>query len=550
MRKQYRSPLRASIHETAEGLQSLPEAARSYRQEWTPSSRMKTLFTKLACALLLLAPHLAAQTQVPTITQVYNFGDATALSPSAYAFVSGTNLGPNPEVILGATQCELFYVSNTLLSFQVPSGTATGATTVTVQTEAGPSQPFAVTITPTSPAIVDRELIPPASYFTSLTSNLLKFPTPSPGDYVYVFVDGVGPARPPVPPQIQIDGNNVPVLAASTNVLYIGPSLTASLGEVPEFEILINPLLSGGTHTLQAFAGGLASPPVTFTVIANGLYTSQTGLAFNAVQDGPAVPSQSFSVLNGLGLTNFSVTTSTVSGGAWLSVSPLTGSTPGPGGVPIQVNANASNLATGTYYGNLSIASPDAPNSPQSVTVVLNVSATAAPSIDKTGLIFVRNTTGANPPAQTVTAFNPAVASVSFTASLQGAGAGFFQATPSTGSVGSGQSLPINIQLAASIPVGVTTAQLTLSFSDGTIRTVSLVLIVAPGINSAATMTPAATSCTPTNCFRCLPCWATASASQQRGQLRSRQRSSTIVVIPWMRARPWSPSPMATRPWS
>ncbi|HME06499.1 MAG TPA: IPT/TIG domain-containing protein [Bryobacteraceae bacterium] len=454
---------------------------------------------KLACCLALLAFHLTAQTQLPTITKVDNFGGASALSASAYAFVTGTNLGTNPEVLLGATQCELFYISDTVLSFQVPSGTATGASTVTVQTAAGTSHPFAVAITPTSPAIVDRNLIPPAGYFTSLTSNLLKFPTPSPGDYVYVFVDGVGPSRPPVPPQIQIDGNNVPVLSAGTNVLYIGPSLTASLGEVPEFEIRI-PSLPGGKHTLQAIAGGLASPAVTFTIINNGLFTSQTGLTFNAAQGGPAVPSQSFSVLSGSGTINFSVVTNTIGGGAWLSAAPVAGgSTVDTAGAPIQVQANASKLATGAYYGNVTIASPDAPNSPQSVTVVLNVSATAAPSIDKTGLIFVRNTTGPNPPAQTVTAFNPSAGPVSFTASLQGAGASFFQVTPATGAVASGQSQPINVQLATAIPVGVTMAQLTLSFSDGTIRTVSLLLIVAAGVGSSAdSATPDTSSCTPT----------------------------------------------------
>src|SRR2546427_5122552 len=101
---------------------------------------------------------------------------------------------------------------------------------------------------------------------------------------------------------------------------------------------------------MRAIAGGVASPAITFTIIARGLFTSQTGLTFNSVQGGPAIPSQSFSVLSGAGTLNFSIATSTLSGGAWLSATPLTGSsTVAAAGAPIQVQANSSGLALGTY---------------------------------------------------------------------------------------------------------------------------------------------------------------------------------------------------------
>ena len=62
-----------------------------------------------------------------------------------------------------------------------------------------------------------------------------------------------------------------------------------------------------------------------FTIIARGLFTSQTGLTFDATQGGPPIPSQSFSVLTGSGTINFSLTASTVSGGPWPSANPLVG---------------------------------------------------------------------------------------------------------------------------------------------------------------------------------------------------------------------------------
>ena len=433
---------------------------------------------RYTCSLLFLAVTLAGQTQPPTVTTLRNFGNGTPLSPAAYAFLYGTNFGTNPKVFLGSTQCQLFAVSDTYLSFQVPAGASPGTATLTVQTSAGTSAPYSFPLSPTSPLIVLNTVTPPYSYFFDLTSTFIPLPTPSPGDRVYFYVDGVGPARPPVPPQIRIDGNNVPVLAATTFNAYIGGSVT---GPVPAFQIQI-PSLTGGPHTMQAIAGTATSPSITFTVINRGLFTSQTGLTFNAMQGGPAIPNQSFSVLSGSGTINFSLTTSTVSGGTWLSASPASGtSTVLTAGAPIQVQANPSGLAIGTYYGSISIASPDVPNSPQVVTVVLNVSAQAAPSISKTGAIFVAAAGGANPAAQTIAAFNPTVGTLSFTSSLQGTGASRFKVTPATGNITSGQSQPISIQATTTgLPPGINTAKLTLSFSDGTIRTAILLLIETP----------------------------------------------------------------------
>jgi uncharacterized protein (TIGR03437 family) len=443
---------------------------------------------KLASVLLFLVFRLAGQSQAPNVTNVINFAAGRALSPSSYAFIFGTNLGANPSVFLGNTLCELYYFNDTFVSLQIPAGAATGAATLTVQTAAGSSAPFSVTITPTSPAIVAAGLTEPFSYFFNLASPT-KLPTPSPGDFVFLFVDGVGPTRPPVAPVIQIDGNNVPVLETTTLLLPIG-NLAASMGQVPAFAIQI-PSLAGGPHTLRAIAGALTSSAVMFTSIARGLYTSQTGLTFQAVQGGPGVPSQSFSVLTGTGTANFSLTTSTISGGSWLSATPLVGTTTvATAGAPIQVQANASNLAIGTYYGRVTIASPDVPNSPQVVTVVLNVSAKGSPSISKTGLIFTGTASGANPPSQTITAFNPAAASVSFTSSLQGAGAGSLQVTPATGNIASGQSQALAIQaVSGNVPAGAVSAKLTLSFSDGTTRTVNLLLILIPGALNSSSFT-------------------------------------------------------------
>ena len=453
---------------------------------------------KFIYGILLLATSLAAQTQPPTITAVTNFGGGRQFSPSAYAFVFGTNFGTSPKVFAGTTPCQLFSISDTYFSVQIPFGISTGAIPLTVQTAAGTSAPFPINIAATSPVIGLNTVQPPFGYLFDLTPGFTPIPTPSPGQRVYMYIDGVGATRPPIPPQIQIDGKDVPVLIATTFGAFIGGNV---IGDLPAFEIQI-PSVNGGLHTLQAIAGGVASPAVQITIISRGMFTSQTGLTFNAAQGGPPVPSQSFAVLSGSGTINFSLTTSTVSGGVWLSATPSSGtSTFLTAGAPIQVQANPANLAIGSYYGSVTIASPDVPNSPQTVTVVLNVSAKTGPTVSKTGLIFVGAPGGANPAAQTITAFNPSTVGItSPTLSLQGGGAGAFKVTPGAGGITSGQSQSFTIQpTVATLPAGLYKATLTLSFSDGTIRTVNLLLVVAPGgTGFSSAFRGANTSCTPT----------------------------------------------------
>ncbi len=445
---------------------------------------------KITSGVLFLAVNIAAQTQPPVISEIGNFDGYNSFSPASYAFVYGTNLGSSPAVFIGSASCQTFSITGNYVSVQIPAGIAPGPYTMTVQTAAGTSNAFPVTITPTSPAIVLNNATPPFSYFFDATSGFLAVPTPSPGDRVFIYVDGVGPTRPPVPPQILIDGQNVPVLLSTTFQALIGTS-TAAPGPVPAFQIQI-PALPGGTHTLQAIAGSGASPIDQFTIIATGLFTSQTGLTFNAVQGGPAPPGQSFGVLNGVGTISFSLAPSTVSGGAWLAATPSAGtSIEFSAGAPIQVQVNPSGLAIGTYYGSVTISAPNVPNSPQTVTVVLNVTAKSGPTVDKSGLIFIGATGGASPPSHAITAFNPALVNISYTAMLQGSSA--FTVTPMTGTLASGASQAFTVQAATSgLAAGAYQSTLTISFSDGTVRTVGVLLVIATGaISSSTSLGPA-----------------------------------------------------------
>jgi len=118
---------------------------------------------------------------------------------------------------------------------------------------------------------------------------------------------------------------------------------------------------------------------VRAVITASGptLVLGQTGLTFTGVAGGGALAAQSVNVVNsGTGGLNW--TTSVVSGASWLSVSPPSGSSnSGGGAVPLQAAANVSGLAAGAYYGLVQVSAGGVPNTPQYITVVLNVAPAA-----------------------------------------------------------------------------------------------------------------------------------------------------------------------------
>jgi len=114
---------------------------------------------------------------------------------------------------------------------------------------------------------------------------------------------------------------------------------------------------------------------ITVSAIQQLLVLSQTGLTFTSVVGGGPVPSQRVAIVNGgQGGMAWSVSSATVSGGGWLSAAPSSGrSVAGAVAPAIEVSVNPAGLAPGDYYGQVQVSSSDAPNSPQPVTVVLNI---------------------------------------------------------------------------------------------------------------------------------------------------------------------------------
>ena len=231
------------------------------------------------------------------------------------------------------------------------------------------------------------------------------------------------------------------------------------------------------------------------------LRLSRTGFTFVAVQAGPTPPAQTLAVQNsGRGILPFTVATSTLSGGDWLSASPLSGAADATTQPLLTVRANPGALAPGVYFGLVTVNSTVADNAPQSAVVLMQVLATGqapAPIVDPAGLIFTSNT------PQSITLGNVRTAASNYTIAAPNFPdkQTWFQlpAAALTGTILPGQTAQIQIRpVIDGIKPGQYRAQLSIRFApDNVTRVVELLLVIAN--NSAADpKLRAAGSCKPT----------------------------------------------------
>jgi uncharacterized protein (TIGR03437 family) len=244
--------------------------------------------------------------------------------------------------------------------------------------------------------------------------------------------------------------------------------------------------------TVSAVDSVSAVLPVTLSVSApNGrILLSQSGLNFTAVAQGGAALAQSFWILNiGQGSMNWSAKASTLAGGAnWLKVSPASGTVVQPflDSSQVSVTVDQSGLAAGDYYGRIQI-NAGAANSPQIITVALTVlpaGSTPGPEVRPSALVFT-GIAGVNPGSQDVTLGNLKAQPDSYVSSVISRS---FTYLPASAGVAPNQPatlrvLPDFTKLSAG---AVDRGTITLQFSDGTARTISVLSVAAPATTTAA----------------------------------------------------------------
>ena len=270
--------------------------------------------------------------------------------------------------------------------------------------------------------------------------------------------------------------------------------------------------LAPGTYTgsLTVTAAGAAQTiPVIMTINSfdQALLLSQSGLSFLGISQGGVVPPQTFGVANiGSGGVNWTVSKSTLSGGPdWLRVTPASGTSDAAAStVPVvTVSVDPSILPAGKYYGLVRVDAPNAANSPQVLTVSLQV----LPPGSDIGAVtqpaevsFFTSASQGSPGSKDLFLYNVAAAPKSFR-SLVSADPGLRVVTlPSDGTLDPQQPTRVVVQpFTEGLAPGTYNGSLTIQFDDGLVRSLKFSVVVSAG---SANLTPGARSadaaCSPT----------------------------------------------------
>ena len=258
-------------------------------------------------------------------------------------------------------------------------------------------------------------------------------------------------------------------------------------------------------------AGGLTSIPVTMTVTGEQglLQLSQTGMSFRVEEGSNPLPTF-FYIQEALGrVINWQAGASTVSGGAWLGVSPATGAT-GPQS-SADVTLNTSRLEPGRYYGRIAVTSSQAANSPQTATVALVVEPQGAllpPELGVKGLGFVAPPRLVNPISRGVSIGNPTARTHTLEISTTFPGSPvFFNATVENPRLPAGARATLAVRVNASqLTAGVYRGFVDIGFAaGGPAARLEVMLVVAAGapggplfLTEGDAGRPDQTACTPT----------------------------------------------------
>jgi len=255
----------------------------------------------------------------------------------------------------------------------------------------------------------------------------------------------------------------ITVTPSSGSVGIFGTNLTVSVipGAMP------NGTYAG--HFTVTFTASGQSPVtgsvnLTINVPPRTISASPASLSFAYDIGGARPNAQSIAVSSNFAGVSFSVSTVTSDGGSWIAINPVSGSTP----ATISVSVDPSGLQPGTYTGNLSVTSPNASNSPQTVPITLNVSSQ----------VVFTYAIGSDPPNQQCFILKSSPSGQAFSASTSGET--WLSVSPTSGAT------PRSICVAID-PTGLQsgTYQSVVTFSVG--LTIHVFLTVVPGTTLSVT---------------------------------------------------------------
>jgi hypothetical protein len=203
-------------------------------------------------------------------------------------------------------------------------------------------------------------------------------------------------------------------LTAASSVLTTPATIVAYVLPVPG----MGPGTYNGTiSVIPAYAGGVVQTvSVSLRVSSGGSLTANPNyLSFNYQPGSPFPLPQLVGVVDSSGRSSpFNVTSTTSSGGSWLTYSPSSGTTPGT----FLVTANPSGLPPGTYYGTITVT-PVGGSLPAQIPVSLTIVNSAQLLASPTSLTINYQAGGPSAPTQFI-AVSSTGTPISFTSSVFG----------------------------------------------------------------------------------------------------------------------------------
>ena len=254
-------------------------------------------------------------------------------------------------------------------------------------------------------------------------------------------------------------------------------------------------------------SAGMATIPVTVFVRDTGpvIGVSVQGVHFDARQNNGDANTEMVSVLDlGDGAVNWQAQIETVSGGGWLSLGAASGQSTAAKTSLLSLSADPGSLAPGAYYALVRISDPNALNSPQFLMAVLSVESASTPPSPQPvpeGLFFAAAAGSLSPPAQKATIFASSSMPVPFQASANTSdGGNWLTVTPASGSTSTQAPAQVSITVSAlSLKAGVYRGEVTISFSNTDVRSITVTFVVQPSTGGlfSPKVREAVAGCTP-----------------------------------------------------
>lgn len=312
-----------------------------------------------------------------------------------------------------------------------------------------------------------------------------------------------GATSSPADQTISINGPAGTAFSASTSTYSGGNWLTLSglaSGSFPgsvTIHVASTNALAAGTYSGAvnvASTAGSATVPVTLTVAAAAAALNVSPASIKAIgQMGGAAVQQTVAITNASGApAHFTVSVSTVTGGAWLSVNSVSGDAP----ANLTVTMNPVGLQQTVYTGAIQLMPTNPAGTPVTIPVSFQVLGPAALAVSPGTLSFLSQP--GQPPAAaqllTIASTGPAVGAT-VSATTQSGGTWLF-ATPGQGNTPLSVSVSVN---AAGLAAGTYQGTVAVTSAQG-IAPVSIpVMLTIPQVNPVVTAIVNAASFQPTS---------------------------------------------------